>query len=73
MTEIEQELAALRHLWGGVYRITWNGQFHATHLASSEVLEASSSNELRALLLANNDQKANVRSADGNETAAQDS
>jgi hypothetical protein len=58
MTEIDQELAALRCLWGGAYRITWNGQFHATHLASSEMLEATSPNELRMLLLADHDQRA---------------
>jgi hypothetical protein len=57
MTEIEQELAALRHLWGGAYRITWNGQFRAIHISSEETLGASSSAELRRLLLVHHDQQ----------------
>jgi hypothetical protein len=64
MTEIEQELAALRHLWGGAYRITWTGQFRATHLATGEMLEAASPNELRMLLLADRDRQAMAHSAD---------
>jgi hypothetical protein len=72
MTEIDQELAALRHLWGGAYRITWNGQFHATHLASGETFEATSPIELRMLLLADHDQRTSAHPTPDNETADQD-
>src|SRR5215469_4941268 len=47
---IEEELASLRFFWGGAYRITWQGRFRATHIASGEALEADNAAAVRMLL-----------------------
>jgi hypothetical protein len=64
MTEIEQELAALRHLWGGSYRIIWDGQFRAIHISTEETFNAGDPAELRMVLLAQYDQQTNARAGD---------
>lgn len=47
---VQQDLADLRYLWGGSYRITWTGQFRATDIATGQTVVASTPTELRALL-----------------------
>ncbi len=57
MTDIAQELARLRYLWGGAYRITWHGRFHATYIDSGSTLNADTAAELRRQLLAHHNQR----------------
>ena len=47
----ERDLADLRYFWGGVYRVTWQGRFRATHIATGEAIEADSAPAMRELLL----------------------
>ena len=48
--DLEQDLADLRYLWGGAYRITWQNRFHATHIASGETISADTATELHICL-----------------------
>jgi hypothetical protein len=51
MADTEQEVADLRRVWGGAYRITWQDRFRATHIVTGDSLDADSATELRGLLL----------------------
>ncbi len=51
LSGVEQELADLRYLWGGKYRITWRHGFRATDIATGEAIEAQTSPELRKLII----------------------
>jgi hypothetical protein len=48
--KIQQDLADLRYLWGGSYRITWRGQFRALDIATGHAVVASAAVELRMVL-----------------------
>jgi len=48
---IEHELADLRYLWGGRYRITWQDGFRATRITTGDAVEAQTSTELRKLIM----------------------
>ena len=48
---VEHELAVLRQLWGGRYRITWQGGYRATHIISGEAVASPTSTELRKLIM----------------------
>lgn len=50
--DADQDLADLRYFWGGCYRITWQGRFRATHIASGQTLSAENAAAMRALMLA---------------------
>jgi hypothetical protein len=51
LPDVVKDLADLRFSWGGLYRITWQGQFRATHIASGEILGAESAAAMRVLML----------------------
>jgi hypothetical protein len=51
LPDVVKDLADLRFSWGGLYRITWQGRFRATHIASGETLGAESAAAMRVLML----------------------
>ena len=48
--DLGQDLADLRYLWGGTYRITWQNRFQATHIATTEHVSADTAADLHICL-----------------------